>query len=223
MSTIEKHEIQSLISQLNASISSSTIDLRTIYKVHGYLLSIGSPASIRASSLLDIYDTAANRNDNKAAVAYAERMVGLLEGIDRSVDYPAPPPPLRIETDIEIQPPLFILDGDERKMVLRLASEMRKSVVSSDFFDRAHKVRLIKRISAIEAEVHKPKGMFDVILGGISDVGEAFGKFGTDVKPLVERMEEIRKITRSKSAEYDQLPAPDEIKRLPAPNSGDEE
>lgn len=114
--------------------------------------------------------------------------------------------------------PTFSLNEDDRAQVLKLCEEMRRIVFASNFFDHAHKRRLSNRISAIERQVHQSKGLFDVILGGLSDVGEALGKFGNDVKPLTDRMAEIAKITRDRSKEYESLPAPEEQKRLPPPD-----
>ncbi len=118
--------------------------------------------------------------------------------------------------------PTFNLDQSEKDRIALLASQMRKIVHASELFDNSHKVRILNRISSIENEVLKPKGLFDVILGGTSDIGETLGKFGVDIKPLTDRMKEIKQITRSKTKEYDELPAPDEIKKLPAPDDSEE-
>ena len=60
--------------------------------------------------------------------------------------------------------------------------------------------------------------MLDVICGGVSDIGETLGKFGVDIKPLTDRMTEVMQITRAGSKEYEQLPAPEEVKQLPKPS-----
>ena len=119
--------------------------------------------------------------------------------------------------------PVFELNDTNKERVLELCSEMRKIVLGTVEFDQPHKVRLSNRIAAMEAEVNKEKGLFDVILGGVSDVGETLKKFGTDIKPLTDRMGEVLKITRDSTREYDKLPMPDEIKRLPAPDDTDGE
>ncbi|MBL1436859.1 MAG: hypothetical protein COB08_011780 [Rhodobacteraceae bacterium] len=110
--------------------------------------------------------------------------------------------------------PVFTLDDKEKSKVLGLCNKMRKIVHSSVGFDEPHKIRLLNRIAAIEAEIHKEKGRFDVILAGVTDVGETLGKFGTSMKPLTDRMAEIANITRSKTKEYDQIPAPEEVKKI---------
>ncbi len=118
----------------------------------------------------------------------------------------------------EVEEPLFALEKDEIEQISSLSAEMRDIVTDSDLFDKNHKRRLLGRINAIEVEVQKPEGRLDVILGGISDVGDTLKKFGEDAKPLVDRMREIRGITQKKSSEYEGLPAPEEVKNLPAPN-----
>jgi hypothetical protein len=113
--------------------------------------------------------------------------------------------------------PTFTLEKKDIGRISELCSAMRKIVFATPDFDAPHKTRLLNRIAAIEAEVHKPKGLFDIVRGGINDLGETLGKFGKDIKPLTERMEEVVKITRRATKEYDQLPPPDEIQQLPKP------
>lgn len=116
----------------------------------------------------------------------------------------------------------FTLDNEEVEAILTRTSEMRIIISNSDFFDPPHKRRLLGRLSQVEFEVYKKKGRFDSVLGGVVDFGEALGQFGTRVKPLVDRMGEIRKITQAKTGSYDELPAPDETKRLPPPDDEDD-
>lgn len=99
-----------------------------------------------------------------------------------------------------------------------LCHDMRRIVLNSTVFDVAHKRRLLNRVSAIEQQVLQPKGLFDIVRGGLSDVGEALGKFGTDIKPLTDRMNEVVGIVRRATHEYDQLPPSDEVKQLPKPD-----
>lgn len=126
-------------------------------------------------------------------------------------------PPKRAVVSDELVPH-FSLPPDEAKRISVLCEQMRKIVFSSTQIDHAHKVRLLNRISAIEAETQKGRGLFDVVRGGINDLGETLGKFGSDIKPLTDRMQEVVSITRRRTKQYDQLPEPEEIKRLPKPN-----
>lgn len=119
---------------------------------------------------------------------------------------------------VEQLDPTFSLADEEKARVLLICGELRKSILSSQIFDIPHRRRLLDRVAAIEREVHLPKGRLDVILGGVSDIGETAGKFGRDIKPLFDRMKEIAGIARKGSSEYDQLPAPEEVKQLPPPS-----
>lgn len=114
--------------------------------------------------------------------------------------------------------PTFVVTVEEKLRIKSLCGEMRTVINLSVSIPADHKIRLLKRVSAIELELHKIRGRFDVILGGIVDVGEVAGKFGTDIKPLVDRMREIMGIAWGRSEDYAALPAPDELKRLPAPS-----
>jgi hypothetical protein len=130
--------------------------------------------------------------------------------------------PDEISDTPEALEPTFELNKKDQARVLELAQKMRKIVLATSAFDHAHKRRLLDRITAIEKQVHQPKGRLDVILGGVSDVGDTLKKFGTDLKPLTDRMTEIKKITQSHSGEYEAIPAPEEIKGLPAPEEGED-
>ena len=119
--------------------------------------------------------------------------------------------------------PTFELDQADAERVFKLCADMRKIVFASNDFDEPHRIRLLNRIAAIERETKKPKGLYDVVLGGISDFGETLGKFGSDIKPLTERLEEVARITRRGSKQYEQLPEPEEQGKLPPPERSDEE
>jgi len=136
-----------------------------------------------------------------------ERLIALLS-INKKLDKLEP----TLDDDDDLA--YFQITQAEKTAITMLAADMRKIVSTSNQFDMPHKVRLLKRISAIEQEIHKEKGLFDVILGGISDIGETAGQFGEDVKPLVERMAEIEQITRGKSPDYAQLEKPTEVLKI---------
>lgn len=114
--------------------------------------------------------------------------------------------------------PLFELEDAEKNRILELCGQMRKIVWASDDFDQPHRVRLLNRIAAIEIEVQKPKGWFDVVRGGIDDLGETPGSFGVKIKPLTDRMAEVVGIARRKTKDYEKLPTPEEVKQLPPPD-----
>lgn len=114
--------------------------------------------------------------------------------------------------------PTFELKSTDINRIHELCGQMRKIIFSAEFLDEPHRRRLLNRLAAIEQEIHQPKGIFDVVRAGISDIGETLGKFGKDVKPLTDRMNEVVKIARQATKEYEQLPAPEELKQLPKPD-----
>ncbi|MCF6430046.1 hypothetical protein [Leisingera sp. MMG026] len=116
----------------------------------------------------------------------------------------------------------FELAQDDSARLLALCSEMRDLNNSTTELDDKTKNRIAKRITAIEAQVRSGLGILDVVLSGVAEVGEAAGKFGNDVKPLVDRMREVAQLARSGSNDPDALPAPDEIKKLPKPQNEEE-
>ena len=117
--------------------------------------------------------------------------------------------------------PRFQLAKPDHDRVMELCADMRKIVFSSNVFDEPHKRRLLNRIAGIEYQLSQKKGLFDVVRGGVNDLGETLGKFGKDIKPLTDRMNEVVSIVRRSTKEYDQLPPPDEVKQLPPPSDGE--
>jgi hypothetical protein len=115
--------------------------------------------------------------------------------------------------------PTFELDPDEQARVLQLSEKIRQIIFSSTVFDAPHKRRLLNRIAAVEREVHQDKGKLDVVLAGISDVGDTLKKFGGDLKPLSDRYKEIVQLTKSKSEQYEQIPPPPDQAALPPPDT----
>lgn len=148
---------------------------------------------------------------------------GAYERLIRILNVFASLPKRTIQTPTEHLLPTFTLETKDKTHVLKLCAKMRMIVLATEVFDQPHKRRLLNRIAGIEYQVEQPKGLLDVVRGGVSDVGETLGKFGTDIKPLTDRMKEVMQITRKNSKEYDQIPAPEEIKQIEDQRKEDEE
>jgi hypothetical protein len=158
--------------------------------------------------IVDEFDEKVEEGDIRPATRCMERLLGLLEGCVLLTEHAS-------EAEFAALPlPVFSLNKSDRSRVPKLCADMRKIVLSTDAFDHPHKVRISNRIAEIEAEIHKEKGRFDTILGGVVDIGEALGRFGKALKPLTDRMSEVRRITQENTPEYSQIPPPDEIKRI---------
>lgn len=87
-----------------------------------------------------------------------------------------------------------------------LINELRDVVARSTYFDENHKNRLLKRLERLQAELHKKMSDLDRFWGLIGDAGVAFGKFGKDPKPFVDRIRELGEIVWRAQAEAEKLP-----------------
>ena len=151
---------------------------------------------------------------------WVTRLLRILE-IEISIPKSAKRLKIPDKQEVEALVPTFSVDEQDAERIFELCSEMRKIVLASTDFDQPHKVGLLNRIAAIESQTQKPKGLFDVVRGGINDLGETLGKFGKEIKPLTDRMNEVVSIARKGSEQYKQLPEPVEIKQLPSPEEDD--
>jgi len=218
------YKIVGLCSKLKSSINQGLPDIQLVYKIRGNTSLFSPDISKTVDRIIAKFDDyAENAAFQGKAISEMTRLLGLMEGVLEDERYKVEQEKeqqLAIENKTELQDfvPTFSLNAKDKDRVLELCADMRKIILATVEFDNAHKVRLSNRIFSIEAEVHKKKGLFDVVLGGVSDIGETLGKFGKDIKPLTDRMAEVKKITRKNTQAYDQIPAPEEIKRLPKPD-----
>lgn len=201
-------QLSFLIGALTSRVENRNIDTRLIHRIKSFSQALGEATYKEIDILVDEFDNYVNDEDGDGALQIMERLLGLLEG---SAD--------RLGQKASDQSggallPQFSLEEADKQRVLKLCADIRKIVLATNDFDHPHKIRLSNRIAAIEAEIHKKKGMFDVILGGVADFGETLKKFGKDIKPLTDRINEIRRIAQEGTPEYDQIPAPEETKRI---------
>ncbi len=140
------------------------------------------------------------------------------ERLKRALDFQSEFGLLMLRNSASELTPLFELNEQDRDRALHLTSQLRKIVFSSADFDQPHRRRLLDRIAAMEKELHQPKGKFDVILGGVSDFGDTMKKFGGDMKPIVDRMLELKKLTQKNASDYAQIPPPEDLPALPPPD-----
>ncbi len=84
-------------------------------------------------------------------------------------------------------------DGDLKKIQI-LINEAREIINESDQIEDDFKRRLLKKLEKLQSELHKKVSDLDRFYGFIGDMGVLIGKFGNDIKPLVDRFSEIIKI-----------------------------
>lgn len=97
-------------------------------------------------------------------------------------------------------------DGD-LKRIQQIINELRDHLGSSELFEEDHRRRLLRRLEALQSEMHKKMSDVDRIWGLVGDAGVAIGKFGSDAKPFVDRIRELSQIAWKTQARAEELPS----------------
>lgn len=97
-------------------------------------------------------------------------------------------------------------DGDLEK-IQELVNDLRHHITKSEDFDPKHKQRLLRRLEAIQKEIHKKVSDLDRFWGLVGEIGVVTGKFGSDSKPIVDRIKEIAQIVWRTQARAEELPS----------------
>ncbi|MCK5581799.1 MAG: hypothetical protein KAJ18_11070 [Candidatus Omnitrophica bacterium] len=88
----------------------------------------------------------------------------------------------------------YEFSDDDFKRVQALLNHLRDLLVNSKDFEAEHRGRLLKRLEALQAELHKKMSNFDKLWGFIIDSGIAFNKFWKNGKPFIDDVKEIMQI-----------------------------
>lgn len=88
----------------------------------------------------------------------------------------------------------YVFSDDDFETIQKLINEMRDIITNSEVITASHKRRLLERLERMQRELHKSTSDLDRFWGFIGEAGVAIGKFGTDIKPLVDRINELAKI-----------------------------
>jgi hypothetical protein len=104
--------------------------------------------------------------------------------------------------------------GDEISRIQELINELRDLLRNSESFEDKHKERLIDRLEKFQKELNRKMSSLDRFWGFIGDLGVVLGKFGTDVKPLVDRYKEIVEIGWKAQAKAEELPDSTSIPKI---------
>lgn len=97
-------------------------------------------------------------------------------------------------------------EGDLNR-IQALLNELRDLVAKADDLEPDHKQRLLKRLEHLQRELHKKTSDLSRYYGLIGEAGVALGKFGTDAKPIVDRVKEILQIVWNTQARAEELPS----------------
>ncbi|WP_426150029.1 hypothetical protein [Pseudomonas sp. DC3000-4b1] len=87
-----------------------------------------------------------------------------------------------------------------------LINELRAHLQADTKLDDGHKRRLLKRLEALQRELHKKVSDVSNFYALLGDAGVAIGKLGTDAKPIVDRIREIAQIGWKAQARAEELP-----------------
>lgn len=88
----------------------------------------------------------------------------------------------------------YVFTDDDFARIQTLINEMRDIITSSEVIDAKHKRRLLERLERMQRELHKTTSDLDRFWGFIGEAGVVMGKFGNDIKPLVDRIKELADI-----------------------------
>lgn len=90
--------------------------------------------------------------------------------------------------------PVYEFSTDDYNRVQDIVDELRKMISASNLITPDHKRRLLRRLEAMQSELHKKTSDIDRFWGFVAEAGIVARKFGEDLKPITERVEELGKI-----------------------------
>jgi hypothetical protein len=100
-----------------------------------------------------------------------------------------------------------------------LITELRDLIVKNTFLTEDHKSRLLKRLEAMQSELHKKTSDIDRFWGFIGEVGINIRKFGENMSPISERVQELGKIVIAVIYAKEGIPLPPEVSKFLLPDT----
>lgn len=105
------------------------------------------------------------------------------------------------------------------KRVHELIRELRDLIRNSTLISEEHKRRLLRRLEAMHAELHKKTSDIDRFWGFIGEAGIAMRKFGEDLAPISERVLELGGIVITVIFAKEGIKALPEVSQIVLPHS----
>lgn len=103
----------------------------------------------------------------------------------------------------------------EYAKIQALITELRELIVTNSDFTEGHRSRMLKRLEAMQGELHKKTSDIDRFWGFIGEVGINMRKFGENMKPISDRVRELAAIVIAVICAKEGIPLPPEgIKAL---------
>jgi len=97
-------------------------------------------------------------------------------------------------------------DGD-LKRIRALINELRELITENTELDEEHKLRLIKRLEKMQAEIHKKVSDLNAFYGLAVEASVMLKKVGENAKPIVDRIKELTGISWNTQARAENLPS----------------
>lgn len=104
------------------------------------------------------------------------------EHLKKSTDYYA---------DVFAKVSMYEFSDDDLARLQVLINELRTLINENKLLSEDHKRRLLKRLEAMQSELHKKTSDIDRFWGFVGEVGIQAKKFGENLKPITERVQEI--------------------------------
>lgn len=100
-------------------------------------------------------------------------------------------------------------EGDVNR-IQKLINELRQLISDNDELEDQHKRRLLKRLEKLQSEMHKKMSDLDHFYGLTMEGSVMLKKVGGNLKPIVDRISEITKITWATQSRAEDLPSESE-------------
>ena len=88
----------------------------------------------------------------------------------------------------------YEFSADDLKRVQTLVNELRGKISESKLITDDHKRRLLRRLEALQKEIHKGTSDIDRFWGFVAEAGIVARKFGEDMKPITDLVTELSNI-----------------------------
>lgn len=111
----------------------------------------------------------------------------------------------------------YKFSDDEYEKIQVLINQLREDIKSAKKIPQNHKERLLKRLEAMQKELHKTLSNFDQFLGFWLEIGIAGRKFGEDMEPITTRFGKIIVIVATVIETKEKLPALENLSKLLLP------
>ena len=110
--------------------------------------------------------------------------------------------------------PAYEFTEGDIEQIQEHVNQLRKLLQAATDLDEGHRARMLKRLEAFQAELHKKMSDLSKFFGFMGDMGVAMRKLGQDAKPIVDRYEQIIRAGWQAEARSAGLPHDSEMPRI---------